>query len=227
MQHPHRRWEGCRGYPWVSGLPAPERARGHAPAAQTGNGEKTRKPLPGETRVTWRKLNCLQSNAHRSMEGRWLPRLTARWTLRTGKRTACATSAGPAPRNECGEGMSGPPPSRSDVLCGCTAGWPTGREPSGHGAFVVVGKRESRLQGPSKPMAKGSRLPGKEGVRVGVMPIALTFLSTGTGEPDNAKVFCPVRRGTGRKGSNDLARGLLYLVPRSGFRQQVSASVSG
>ncbi len=43
------------------------------------------------------------------------------------------------------------------------------------------------------------------------MPNAFTFLSTGTGEPDNAKVFCPVRRGTGRKGSNDLARGLPYL----------------
>jgi hypothetical protein len=62
-----------------------------------------------------------------------------------------------------------------------------------------------------------------EGVRVGVMPHAFPFLSTGTGEPDNAKVFCPVRRGTGRKGSNDLARGLPYL--RSRFRQQVSASV--
>jgi hypothetical protein len=53
-----------------------------------------------------------------------------------------------------------------------------------------------------------------EGVRVGVMPHAFPFLSTGTGEPDNAKVFCPVRRGTGRKGSNDLARGLPYLVER-------------
>ena len=74
-------------------------------------------------------------------------------------------------------------------------------------------------------MAKGSRLPYKEGVRVGVIPRALTFLSMGTGEPDTSKVVCPVRRGTGRKGSNDLARGLPYLVPRSRFRQQVSASV--
>jgi hypothetical protein len=31
--------------------------------------------------------------------------------------------------------------------------------------------------------------------------------------------------GTGRKGRNDLARGLPYLLPRSRFRQQVSASV--
>ena len=72
-------------------------------------------------------------------------------------------------------------------------------------------------------MAKGSRLPCKEGVRVGVIPRAFTFLSMGTGEPDTSKVVCPVRRGTGRKGSHDLARGLPYL--RSRFRQQVSASV--
>src|SRR5215813_12199741 len=44
-------------------------------------------------------------------------------------------------------------------------------------------------------MAKGSRLPGKEGVRVGVIPIAFTFLSMGTGEPDTSKVVCPVRGG--------------------------------
>ena len=75
-------------------------------------------------------------------------------------------------------------------------------------------------------MAQGSRLPGKEGVRVGVMPNALTFLSTGTGEPDAVQVARPVRRGAGRKGGlADLARGLPYLVPRSGFRQQMSASV--
>src|SRR6266516_163813 len=60
-------------------------------------------------------------------------------------------------------------------------------------------------------MAKGSRLPCTEGVRVGVIPKAFTFLSMGTGEPDDAKVSCPVRGGTGRKGSNDLARGLPYV----------------
>ena len=74
-------------------------------------------------------------------------------------------------------------------------------------------------------MAKGSRLPGKEGVRVGVIPIAFTFLSMGTGEPDTSKVVCPVRVGTGRKGSHDLARGLPYLVPHCGFRQQLTPSV--
>ena len=48
-------------------------------------------------------------------------------------------------------------------------------------------------------MAKGSRLPCKEGVRVGVIPRACTFLSLGTGEPDTSKVVCPVRGGPGEK----------------------------
>jgi hypothetical protein len=74
-------------------------------------------------------------------------------------------------------------------------------------------------------MAKGSRLPYKEGVRVGVIPTAFTFLSMGTGEPDTSKVVCPVRGGTGRKGSNDLARGLPYLLRRFRFRQQLSPGV--
>ena len=74
-------------------------------------------------------------------------------------------------------------------------------------------------------MAQGSRPPGKEGVRVGVIPQAFPFLSMGTGEPDASKVARPVRGGTGRKGSHDLARGLPYLLRRSRFRRQVSASV--
>ena len=74
-------------------------------------------------------------------------------------------------------------------------------------------------------MAKGSRLPCTEGVRVGVIPIAFTSLSMGTGEPDTSKVVCPVRGGTGRKGSNDLARGLPYLLRRSRFRQRLRRSV--
>src|SRR5215471_15648883 len=116
MQHPHRRWEGFRGDPWVNGSPEPERARGQAPARKTERGEKTLQPLLGEPRVTGRKLDCLQSNPMRSMEGLGRQRLTARWTRRPGKRTAWATSAGPAPHNEGGKGMNGPPTSRSDVL---------------------------------------------------------------------------------------------------------------
>ena len=75
-------------------------------------------------------------------------------------------------------------------------------------------------------MAKGSRLPCKEGVRVGVMPNAFTILSTGTGEPDAVKVARPVRRGAGRKGGlADLARGLPYLVPRSGHWRRLKRGV--
>jgi len=55
------------------------------------------------------------------------------------------------------------------------------------------------------------------------MQRAYAYCAQGTGEPDDAKVSCPVRRGTGRKGSNDLARGLPYL--RSRFRQQVRRGV--
>src|SRR5437773_8351430 len=128
MQDPHHRWEGFRGDPWVSDSPELERARGQEPVDKAGNGAKALRPLLGETRVTWRKLYCLKSNAIRSILGLWLQRLTARWTLRTGKRRDGATSEGPAPRNERGQGISGPPTSRSDVLCGGTAGWPTGRE---------------------------------------------------------------------------------------------------
>src|SRR5437870_4925213 len=75
MQHPHRRWEGFRGDPWVNGLPESERARGQAPADKAENGEKTLKLWLGETRVTGRKLYCLKSNPIRSMEGLWRQRL--------------------------------------------------------------------------------------------------------------------------------------------------------
>lgn len=112
LQRPVRRSSSCsipivdgkdsEEYPWVSGLPEPERARGHEPAGKAENGEKTLKPLLGETRVTWRTLDCLKSKPIRSMEGLWLQRLTARWPLRQDKRTACATAESPAPRNECG-----------------------------------------------------------------------------------------------------------------------------
>ena len=46
-----------------------------------------------------------------------------------------------------------------------------------------------------------------------------------TGEPDAVKVARPVRGGTGRKGSNDLARGLPYLVPRCGYWRRLKRGV--
>jgi len=136
LQRPVRRRSSCslpiadgkesEEYPWVSGFPESERTRGHEPAGKAESGEKMLKPPLGETRVTWRKLDGLQSNPMRSMAGLWRPPLPARWTLRQDKRTACATSASPAPHKECGEGMRGPPPSRADGRCEGTAGWPTG-----------------------------------------------------------------------------------------------------
>ena len=58
-----------------------------------------------------------------------------------------------------------------------------------------------------------------------MIPQAFTFLSMGTGEPDTSKVVCPVRGGIGRKGSNDLARGLPYLVPRCGHWRRLRPGV--
>ena len=134
-------------YPWVSGLSEPERVRGHEPADKAERGEKMRKPRLDETRVTRRKLDGLQSNLMRSMEGLWLQHLTARGTLRQDKRTAWATSESPAPHNECGEEMRGPPPSRSDVLGGGTAGWPTGRERAPCRALSYPRRSREKLRG--------------------------------------------------------------------------------
>jgi hypothetical protein len=77
LQRPVRRSSSCsipitdgkdsEEYPWVSGLPEPERARGQEPAGKAESGEKTLKPRLGETRVTWRKLDCLKSNPIRSL----------------------------------------------------------------------------------------------------------------------------------------------------------------
>ena len=45
------------------------------------------------------------------------------------------------------KGMNGAPTSRSYVQHHRNVGWPTGREPHGHGAIVVVGDGENPLQG--------------------------------------------------------------------------------
>ena len=162
MQHPHRRWEGFRGHLWVSGLPKLERARGQEPAVKAESGEKTLKPLLGETRVTRRKRDGLQGKAHRSILGLWRPCLTARWALRQDKRRAWATAASPAPPQEGGEGMRGPPTSRGDVLGACTAGWPTRRESHGHGVLVVVRDWESPSHGKGAQVEDDSRGRGCE-----------------------------------------------------------------
>ena len=73
-----------------TGLPEPERAREQEHADKAEHGEKTLKLWLGETRVTQRKLDCLKSNAHRSMEGLSRQRLRARGPkpFRRGQRTA-------------------------------------------------------------------------------------------------------------------------------------------
>ena len=59
-----------------------------------------------------------------------------------------------------------------------------GCEPSGHGAAGGVGGRESRPHGADNPRAPGSRLPGTEGVRVGVVNTVrfLNQFTTGYGD---------------------------------------------
>ena len=95
------------------------------------------------------------------MEGLWRQRLTARGTRRPGKRTAWATSAGPAPPNEGGKGMSGPPTSRCDVWCAGTAGWPKRRESHGHRVLVVVRDWESQSHGTGAQVEYDSRGRGR------------------------------------------------------------------
>jgi hypothetical protein len=92
MQHPQRRWEGCRGDPWGSGFPDPARARAQEPAVKTGHGEQTLQPLRGAPRVTWRQLDGLTSNPLRPLSGRWRQR------LKPGGRVAQASGRPARPR---------------------------------------------------------------------------------------------------------------------------------
>ena len=76
-------------------------------------------------------------------------------------------------------------------------GWPTGREPSGHGASVVVGARDNRLQGTESPMAQGSRLPCTGG---GVCPGKAGVCSRR--ETSQGKSQSPVARSAGGRDTN-------------------------
>ena len=87
-------------------------------------------------------------------------------------------------------------------------------------------------------MAQGSRLPDKAGVRVGVIPIAVTCLSMGTGEPDTSK-GCAVSRLEyiatcgGRSAGQRTARGTPSPHPKGGRdkrmdgKRELSADVEG
>ena len=179
MQHPHRRWEGCRGDPWGSGLPDPARARGQAPADTAANGEQALQPLRSEPRVTWRTLDGRTAKAHRSMAGRWRQRLQASWTRRPGQRTAWATSAGPAPPHEGGDGMRGPPLPHA-----ATGGVQVRREGLTDARRMGTACAEESESGRAHPPAqepRGSPTAGEGGARPGDRKRG----SGPTGEPEN------------------------------------------
>ena len=71
-------------------------------------------------------------------------------------------------------------------------------------------------------MAQGSRLPGTEGVRVGVIPRAFPFLSMGTGEPDASKgarpVVRPAKAGVVRRGETSQGKSQSPVARRAGGR---------
>ena len=122
-------------------------------------------------------------------------------------------------------GTNGPPTPCYDVQYESSAGWPTGGDPYGYGASVVVSGRESRPHGQQCPPAKGSRLSRDRVMRYarcGEPQRSCTVSTRATGEPDDAKVSCPVRKGAGRKGG-DIRPRLRPTLP--GFRRQVSSGV--
>ncbi len=109
-----------------------------------------------KTRALWQELNCSKSSHHEvELLGPSEPHLTtgASWcsarvlgALYSHKRWGAA--------NEAAKVTNGLPPVRSDVQPRRTTRLPTGREPKGNGASIVVvgvttdqGGRESRLQG--------------------------------------------------------------------------------
>ena len=69
-------------------LPCSRKGEGTRACRESRERQKTLTSWLGKTRGIWRKLECLKSNAHRSVEGLWRQRLTARWPRRTGKRRA-------------------------------------------------------------------------------------------------------------------------------------------
>jgi hypothetical protein len=58
--------------------------------------------------------------------------------------------------------MNGPPPSRSDVLPECTAGWPQRRAFHGHRGLVVVRDWKSQSHGKGAQVEYDSRGRGCE-----------------------------------------------------------------
>ena len=151
------------------------------------------------------------------MEGLWLQRLRARWTRRTGKRTACATSASPAPPNEGGEGMSRPPTSRSDVRQECTAGWPKRRESHGHGAIVVVGDGENPLHGEGWQADDIERQRVREAYRPA--PSGCRQLESCLRSKDSRAVVCPAKAGVFSRRETYQGKSQSPVARRAGGRE--------
>jgi hypothetical protein len=144
-------------------LPGTERGRGQEHAGKAGTEDQTRKSVSRKTRVAWQKLHCLKSSPTR------FSRRPAGARQKDGDfslRTACVGGRCPRrgqPQPPRGRGASkglvqrtnGLPKRRSDVSYRGSKGSPTGREPYGDGAPIVVCGRESR------PPGKGGQVIGR------------------------------------------------------------------
>ena len=123
--------------------------------------------------------------------------------------------------------MSGAPTSVSDVRRRRTTGSPTGREPQGDGAVIVVGGRESRPQGEGRQVPATRGMGGRRNADGRNIPnvnhcCGMQALESWV----RGKLACPVRRGADGKGPGNqyLAGGLPYLIASEAHLQRVLAA---
>jgi hypothetical protein len=115
---------------------------------ERGSRSKARRPSSRSARALRRTRDCLHPNPQRATPRLRLPRLRAG---SPGQRCRSPRHRNPLagerwPARPC-KGTNGTPTSRSDVCCTTSRGSPTGREPYGDGAPVVVRGREGRPPG--------------------------------------------------------------------------------
>ena len=164
-----------------------------------------------KTRARWQGLDCSKSSHH---EVQLLDPSEAHLMTDAGQ---CGARVLGVPHshklrgatNEVVKVTNGLPTVRSDVQPRRTTRLPTGREPYGDGASVVVvgvttdqGGRESRLQGEGRQVfstAMTGRYARCETPKL-CSPSSRDTWKENTGEPDDAQVSCPVRRQAGGKG---------------------------
>jgi hypothetical protein len=164
-----------------------------------------------ETRVIWRRLDCLKPNLQQTQRnvrrnGTCYRRCALRWHHAGAVATFGAQSV--AQRGQSKE-MSGTPKSRSDVRQGRTRDQPTGREPQGDGVPIVVvrftphqGGRESRPQGEGAQATEYRRPGGMRNAerRNGTRCPAASNRGMVAGEPGELKGSRRVREGGVGKG---------------------------